>query len=848
MRQKNLLLFLILSMAILFGSVELQRWLLPKKEKPSLSEVDAKKHFSSPGQLPWTGLLPAGEGKDPRKEAPAATSPEKLPPEKPKPARPSQVVALGDGPGPNAKFNLYVELDSKGAGVRQVVLNKFQEADKDGRPVFETRGGKRVPKSLVLVPYKENSPFSNLLYHYEDVDSRERPPSNALADTVWEVDVKRSEEEERATFKTEISGVELTKTFILKPDDYDIRLVVEMKLKEGKAKKFRYQLSSSHGLPVEGVWYTGTFRNAVVLKSDDKDRHARTLTTASEICANGGRGGSWQGQTGWSQHSPGAKIGFVGVAVQYFASVIAVDTVTTESGQKIQPDVLEAASPVIESARLVGTISDLDPAKGTLGLTVTESKWLGLSSTSQYFLFTVAPKSRAAKELEKWFKGQKVGVVYRKIADQYEATEIVSERDLEPVFVDDIIVRAMSRIVDLKENEPVVHKFLLYNGPNKVRLLRQLAGSKEVPAGIVDHYIDDLSLNELTDAPSPGAFGWIANKLYWTDLLIKCTNLMHSVLWLLHTYVMPASWGVCILLLTILVRGAMFPVSRKQAMTGMKMQQLAPELKKLKEKYKDDRQALGAAQMELYRKHGIDPFGSCWMLLLQMPIFLGLYYCLQESIHFRLEPFLWIENLAAPDMLFGPWPWMPHLPLIGGLLGPFFNILPIIAVALMIGQQSMLTPPPTDEQQAMQMKMMKYMMVFFGLLFFKVASGLCIYFIASSLWGFAERKLLPKRKAEGDGAPTEPVRPGLFQRLLAKQGGASTTAATPASASSMDSKTVSAEPRFSGKRKKRRRHRQGKAPMSAERTSSDRATSKVRSWWNNFLEWWEEIRKKASKK
>ena len=82
-------------------------------------------------------------------------------------------------------------------------------------------------------------------------------------------------------------------------------------------------------------------------------------------------------------------------------------------------------------------------------------------------------------------------------------------------------------------------------------------------------------------------------------------------------------------------------------------------------------------------------------------------------------------------------------------LGPYFNLLPIIAVALMIVQQKMMTPPPTDEQQEMQQKMMKYMMIFFGLMFYKVAAGLCVYFIASSLWGFAERQAAAEEK---DGA------------------------------------------------------------------------------------------------
>src|SRR5438132_9703923 len=113
-------------------------------------------------------------------------------------------------------------------------------------------------------------------------------------------------------------------------------------------------------------------------------------------------------------------------------------------------------------------------------------------------------------------------------------------------------------------------------------------------------------------------------------------------------------------------------------------------------------------------------------------------------------------------------PWISRPEDHGGMLylGPYFNLLPVIAVGFMIYQQSKLTPPPADEQQAMQQKMMKYMMIFFGLMFYKVAAGLCIYFITSSIWGLTERKLLPKKKA---GAPPPPERrPGIMQKLIAR--------------------------------------------------------------------------------
>jgi YidC/Oxa1 family membrane protein insertase len=117
------------------------------------------------------------------------------------------------------------------------------------------------------------------------------------------------------------------------------------------------------------------------------------------------------------------------------------------------------------------------------------------------------------------------------------------------------------------------------------------------------------------------------------------------------------------------------------------------------------------------------------------------------------ESIRWCSNLAAPDML---WFWEPYLPKMlaapTGWLGPYLNILPLVTIGLFLWQQKMFMPPPTDEQSAMQQKMMQYMMIFMSFMFFKVPSGLCLYFIASSLWGIAERKLLPKA-----GSPTGPA-------------------------------------------------------------------------------------------
>src|SRR5262249_20329713 len=161
-------------------------------------------------------------------------------------------------------------------------------------------------------------------------------------------------------------------------------------------------------------------------------------------------------------------------------------------------------------------------------------------------------------------------------------------------------------------------------------------GDKKVPAEVVDRYTHTLQLKTLTDY---ARFGW------WSDLLIACTNLMHRLLWLIHSYIMPWSYGLCILILTIVVRVIMFPLRRKQALSTKNLQEkmarvneeLAPEIKKLEEKYKSDPWTLRQMKHELYMKQGVNPLammGSCWLVFAQMPIFLGLYYALQESIHF----------------------------------------------------------------------------------------------------------------------------------------------------------------------------------------------------------------------
>jgi membrane protein insertase Oxa1/YidC/SpoIIIJ len=176
-------------------------------------------------------------------------------------------------------------------------------------------------------------------------------------------------------------------------------------------------------------------------------------------------------------------------------------------------------------------------------------------------------------------------------------------------------------------------------------------------------------------------------------------------------------------------------------------------------------------------------------------------------------------------------PWLTRPEDYGGFLylGPYLNLLPIIAVTLMIFQQKMMTPPPQDEQQEMQQKIMKYMMIFFGLLFYKVAAGLCIYFIASSVWGFAERRLLPKKKLSLGKISADAA---LQQMLAPAAAGASSTAVTGADA------VTGVRGRKQGRNKKRQ--------------EVDKAAEGNGSAWSRFRKrlgaWWADMQKRADKK
>lgn len=319
------------------------------------------------------------------------------------------------------------------------------------------------------------------------------------------------------------------------------------------------------------------------------------------------------------------------------------------------------------------------------------------------------------------------------------------------------------------------------------------------------------------------------------------------LLWILHFFndYVVFNYGLAIVMLTILVRLCVFPLSRKQVASSIKMQKLQPELTALKTKYQDNPQEMMQAQQALFRKHGVNPLSGCLPIFIQMPIFIGLYKALSLDVNLYGAPLFtksvrWCSNLAAPDMAFdwsGFWNsigW-PSFNMSGNgflamfSLGPYLNILPVITIALFLIQQKLLVPPVVgDDEQARQQramrKMMNFMMIFMGLMFFKVPSGLCVYFIVSSLWGLLERKMLPKRDLEpvADGAPIDVETVGV---------GAT------ASVAGFESKKDKCRKYAATGRKyeiyDRKRDAKGRRISSPK---DEKPKSKFRAWWDDIVE------------
>lgn len=318
-------------------------------------------------------------------------------------------------------------------------------------------------------------------------------------------------------------------------------------------------------------------------------------------------------------------------------------------------------------------------------------KWAGI--TNKYFAALMLPDPELKAEFKRDVSGEKT------------STSVIVPND-------SAILRIRS--LNLKPREKKTNLFRIYVGPKIEQNLKQVGYRS---AGLEESYPSPL-LEKIVD------FGW-----FWF--------LAHPMLWILNgCYKICGNYGVGIILLTVIIKIILFPLTRKSYQSMKDMQRLQPEIAELREKYRDDPQKLNQATMLLYKRHKVNPFGGCLPMLPQMPIFFAIFSLLGSAVELRGQPFfLWIDDLTAPDEFF-------VLPFTIPFLGNSLRVLPIInAVATWFSSKMTGTAPAADNAQA---KMMQYLPFIFVFMFYNWASGFVLYWLAQSVFTVGQNLVTKK--------------------------------------------------------------------------------------------------------
>jgi YidC/Oxa1 family membrane protein insertase len=629
------------------------------KAKDKLVELDLEKLGKQ--QLEKEASKPVG---DPGKEAAKPAPKDGLSPAPAKPAvtlaKPAELV-LGSLTDPaSSDFLLEVQLEQKGAGIDWAYSARYDAEREDvGMGV---KGKKRPlkligdaiwPPSLALTLGQGNAVVvpaaaAGASGDDEEIEALQKAAAEAedtLDSVIWEVVrddkgkavhqitatdpvTKAQVKAQEVVFRTTArSGVIVTKTFRLLPNTSGVEVDFKFESPD-KERSVVYNVMGPHGIPIEGEWYTGTFRDVVF--GQKKGQKVEIVThAASDVVA----------ATDSPIDNTALPIVFAGVENQYFATLIVPTPAPTDD----------------------------------------QDRW-----DSKTMAVVLAKNEKAAQK-------------------------------------SDVGVRISSRPIKVGPNVSVTHRYRVYAGP-------------KTSDALAPYHAEGLAKyrkNQWIPLAPEIAQYFITPTLRFTyDVTARVSRLFGGTI---------GNYGIAIIMLTLLVRGLMFPIGRKQALAAQRMQQLQPHLKELQDKYKEDKERLTKETFALYKKHGVNPVAGCLPALIQLPIFVGLWQALNTSFPLRHATFLWIRDLAAPDMLFR-FPFASEVP----FLGHWFNVLPFLVVGLMLVQTKLFAPPATTPEAEMQQKTMKYMMIFMGFMFYKVPSGLGLYFITSSMWAIGERLLLPK--------------------------------------------------------------------------------------------------------
>ncbi|MGQ3683871.1 MAG: membrane protein insertase YidC [Candidatus Loosdrechtia sp.] len=269
---------------------------------------------------------------------------------------------------------------------------------------------------------------------------------------------------------------------------------------------------------------------------------------------------------------------------------------------------------------------------------------------------------------------------------------------------DDFVVSLETNTLTVSPQSTVKHSYIYFTGPKKEEILAQYE-----------------TLHALLN------YGWLGSI---SKVLLSFLNAVYRVF---------PNYGISIIILTIIIKSMLFPLTRKSQISMFRMQQLQPMIKQLKEKYKHDKQRMGKEQMLLFKKYGVNPMSGCLPMLLQLPVFFALFRTLQLSFEMRQAPFLlWIDDLSRPDVLL-------LLPFAIPLLGNTLNILPLIMTGASFFQMKLAPKAPaTDPQAQAQQKMMSFMPIMFAFILYNMPSGLTLYWTTSTVLSIVESVVIRK--------------------------------------------------------------------------------------------------------
>src|ERR1044071_3903918 len=270
--------------------------------------------------------------------------------------------------------------------------------------------------------------------------------------------------------------------------------------------------------------------------------------------------------------------------------------------------------------------------------------------------------------------------------------------------------------VSLGPNEAVTNQAYIYAGPKEYRTLARIA----------DRFGNNVDLTMGFDRALGGRF-----TAFFARALLLSMNTLHDLFKL--------GYGWVIILMTIIIKLLFWPLTQASTRSMKRMQALQPQMKAIQQKYNDDPVKMNKKTMEFMKEHKVNPLGGCLPMLLQMPVFIGLYVMIQSAIELRGARFLWVTDLTQTDTLFVI-PGLDFIPFFGVHgLGLPFNLLPLIMGATMLWQ-SHLTPPSPGMDPA-QAKMMRYMPLIFMLFLYNFSAGLTLYWTVQNLLTIAQTKL-----------------------------------------------------------------------------------------------------------